>query len=584
MPYLKLWRHLSYRRRKQFFLLSLLMIFAAMAEVMTLGAVLPFLSALIQPEKLFLHPYAQPFIQYLDIKEPTQVILPFTLVFALSALIAGIIRLLMIYVSTRLSYAAGTDLSITIYKKTLYQPYSVHMSRNSSEVINGVVRKTDIITRSVLMSLLTLISSSVILIFIVVTLIFLEPVVAILSFVGFGSIYIIIIRAVRKKLVENGKSIALESTQVVKLLQEGLGGIRDIIIDGSQSHFYNIYKNADKRLRQTQGSNQFLSIFPRYAIESLGLILIAYLAYKLSLREEGLSSAVPILGVMALGAQRLLPILQQCYAAITQIKGSQASLMDTLDLLEQPLPTNFTQEKIDLIPFKKDIKLQNVGFRYGSTEPWVFRNIDITIRKGERVGFIGSTGSGKSTLLDIIMVLLSPTEGEIRIDNQCLTPNNLQNWQAHIAHVPQQVFLSDNTIEENIAFGIPADKIDKSLVIQAAKKAQIYDLIEGWPEKCQTVIGERGTRLSGGQQQRIGIARALYKKADVIIFDEATSALDAGTERAVMDSIEKLDRDLTVLVIAHRLTTLQGCDRIIEIGDCGVMRSGTYNNIIDSSA
>jgi len=295
------------------------------------------------------------------------------------------------------------------------------------------------------------------------------------------------------------------------------------------------------------------------------MTLIAGLAYFMSSREAGMETAIPVLGALALGAQRLLPALQQAYAAYSNIKGADSSFNDVLDLLDQPLPGYANQKQPNPIPFSKEIVLQDIKFKYNRDSPWILKNINIKIEKGSRIGFIGVTGSGKSTLLDIVMGLLSPTEGVFTIDKSSINTENRRAWQAHIAHVPQNIYLSDSTIEENIAFGIPKEQINHKQVEKAAKQAQIVKLIDSWEDGYQTFIGERGVRLSGGQRQRIGIARALYKNADVLIFDEATSALDNETEKAVMEAIEGLDRDLTILIIAHRLSTLNGCDRIIDM-------------------
>jgi ATP-binding cassette subfamily B protein len=236
------------------------------------------------------------------------------------------------------------------------------------------------------------------------------------------------------------------------------------------------------------------------------------------------------------------------------------------------------------LPFQKEIGIKCLSFRYTLQTPWVLNNLNLTIAKGSRVGFVGTTGSGKSTLLDIVMGLLQPTDGALEIDGQIVTPANNRAWQAHIAHVPQAIFLADSTIEENIAFGVPKDQIDPERVRQAAQQAQISEIIETWPKQYQTFIGERGIRLSGGQRQRIGIARALYKQADVIIFDEATSALDNETEQAVMQAIESLSEDLTILIIAHRLTTLKNCTQIVELGDGGIKRAGIYQDIVNQAS
>ena len=577
----RFWRHLSQRRRRQFGLLLMLMILASFAEVISIGAILPFLGILTSPERVFAHPAAQPVIRALGIAAPDQLLLPVALAFGLAALVAGAMRLLLLYVNSRLSFAVGAELSINIYRRTLYQPYAIHVARNSSQVISGITGKTDVVIYGILRPILTLSSSAFMLLAILIALLAIDPVVALAAVAGFGTIYGVIIGMTRRKLAANSRRIAHESTQVLKSLQEGLGGIRDVLIDGSQATYCEIYSKADLLLRRAQGNNLFITDSPRFGVEALGITLIAGLAYALAHQPDGIDKAIPILGALALGAQRLLPVLQHGYAAVTTIKGSQASLQDSLELLDQPLPEFASQPAPAPIPFRQRISIDNLSFRYAPEYPWVLRNLNLDIPKGSRVGFIGATGSGKSTLLDIVMGLLQPTDGTLAVDGQAITPGNQRAWQVHIAHVPQSIFLADTTIEENIAFGLPEDQIDHERVRQAADRAQIADLIENWPKKYLTFVGERGIRLSGGQRQRIGIARALYKQADVIIFDEATSALDNETERSVMQAIDRLSKDLTILIIAHRLTTLQNCDRIIDLGNGGVLRTGSYQSMID---
>jgi ABC-type multidrug transport system fused ATPase/permease subunit len=580
----RLWHHIKPRRRGQFGLLLVLMLLASFAEVLSIGAVLPFLSVLTVPERVFEHAAAKPFIQALGLTEPAQLLLPLTIAFAVATLIAGTMRLLLLWANTRLSFATGADLSISIYLRTLYQPYAVHCARNSSEVINGISGKANGVIYSIIVPALTLISSSVMLIAILIALLAVEPGIALAAFGGFGLIYAFIIHLTRKQLLADSLRIARESSHVIKSLQEGLGGIRDVLIDGSQATYCHIYRNADLPLRRAQGNNLFISSSPRYGIEALGMMLIAALAYSLAQQADGIAKAIPILGALALGAQRLLPVLQQAYGSWTSIQGGQASLQDTLELLDQPLPAFADQPAAQPLPFKHNISLKQLAFRYSPQTPYVLEQLNLTIAKGSRMGFIGTTGSGKSTLLDIVMCLLQPTDGTLEIDGQPVTPTNNRAWQAHIAHVPQAIFLADITIEENIAFGVPKDQIDPQRIRQAAQQAQIADSIESWPKQYQTCVGERGIRLSGGQRQRIGIARALYKQADVIIFDEATSALDNETEQAVMQAIEGLSKDLTLLIIAHRLTTLKNCTQIVELGEGGIKRVGNYHGMVNQTA
>lgn len=576
----RLWYHISPRRRGQFGLLLILMIVASFAEILSIGAVLPFLTVLTVPSRIFEHQAAQPFIQTLGLTSAEQLLLPLTIIFGLAALMSGAMRLLLLWASTRLSFATGADLGVSIYRRTLYQPYAVHVARNSSEVINGISGKANGVIYSVIVPVLTLISASVMLIAILLALLSVEPVIALAAFGGFGLIYGTIIWITRTRKIINSLRIAHESTQVIKALQEGLGGIRDVLLDGSQATYCQIYRKADLPLRRAQGYNQFIGQSPRYGMEALGMLLISVLAYALAQQTDGIAKAIPVLGALALGAQRLLPVMQQAYAAWSSIQGSQASLQDTLDLLDQPLPEYADQSVVEPLPFLEHISLKQLSFRYSPQTPWVLNKLDLTIARGSRVGFIGVTGSGKSTLLDIVMGLLSPTEGTLEIDGQPIALSNHRAWQSHIAHVPQAIFLADSTIEENIAFGVPKDQIDHERVRQAACQAQIADTIGTWPQQYQTFVGERGIRLSGGQRQRIGIARALYKQADVIIFDEATSALDNETEQAVMQAIEGLSESLTILIIAHRLTTLKNCTQIVELGNGGILRIGGYQELI----
>jgi ATP-binding cassette subfamily B protein len=290
-----------------------------------------------------------------------------------------------------------------------------------------------------------------------------------------------------------------------------------------------------------------------------------------------------VLGALALGAQRLLPALQQSYSAWASIAGNHASLDDTIELLDQPLPAELLQPAPAPLLFQKDIQFRGVRFRYANDGPWVLDGLNLVIVKGARVGFVGSTGSGKSTTLDLLMGLLMPTEGELLVDGQPISGIRVKAWQQTIAHVPQSIYLADTTLAENIAFGVPPDTIDLDRVRQAARQAQIADFIESSPEGYQAYVGERGIRLSGGQRQRIGIARALYKQASVLVFDEATSALDNATEQSVMDAIEGLSSDLTILLIAHRLTTVRRCDTIVELEHGQVVAQGSYEQLLECS-
>ena len=579
---IRLWQQLSARRKRQFAGIVVLTFASALAEVVSLGAVLPFLAVLTVPDKVLKYPFVGALMHLVGVTTSSQLTFALAAGFACAAIVAGALRTLLLRAMTRVAYATGADFSSEVYRRTLYQPYEVQIMRNSSELISGITGKLAE-TVNILNQMLLLISSSVLVVFIMTALFFINPVVAALAMGSFGSGYALITHLSRKQLRINSQRAAAEHTQVVKALQEGLGGIRDVLLDGTQPVYCDIYRKAEYAMRKAYGNIVFASASPRFAMEALGMVLIAVLAFGLSRTAGGVSSAIPALAALALGAQRLLPVLQQGYAAWATITGGQAALAVTLDLLAQPLPPEALEPAPPPLPFRAAVRFNAVSFRYASGPPWVLDEVNLTIQKGTRVGVVGSTGSGKSTLLDVLMGLLPPTQGELLVDGEPMTSSRVKSWQRAIAHVPQSIFLADRSFSENIAFGVPPAAIDMDRVRLAARQAQIAEFIEARPEGYDAWVGERGIRLSGGQRQRIGIARALYKKASVLVFDEATSALDNATEQSVMDAIEGLDRELTILLIAHRLTTVRRCDVIVELEHGRVVCQGSYDELLKSS-
>jgi len=550
----------------QFGLMIGLTVVTSFAEVISLGAVVPFIGILTEPERVFNLPIFSSYIKWLGIENPAELVLPLVIGFSIAAIAAAGLRLLLLWFSIRLSNTIGADLSVEVYEKTLYQPYRVHVARNSSQLISGITQKVTSAT-SVLTSLITVATSAVLFVAIVSTLIFINPYVALIAMSCFGAGYGVIAWKTRVRLKANSQCIAQQQTQTVKTLQEGLGAIRDVLLDGTQLTYSNIYKASIRQLLKATGENQYITLGPRYVMEALGMILIALFAYNLNNQSGGIGAALPILGALAVGAQRLMPLLQQLYANWSVVAGSQGILKDVLDLLEQPLPLHVQEPPPKPLDFSNEIRFANVSFRYTEDGPWILDDFSLSIPKGSRIGFVGKTGSGKSTLLDLLMQLLEPVQGIVFVDEMALRPENSRSWQLAVAHVPQTIYLSDATIAENIAFGVKLDEIDFDLVRETARQAQLIEFIDSTPEGYETIVGERGVRLSGGQRQRIGIARALYKKAKVLIFDEATSALDTETENAVMSAIDNLKRELTIIMVAHRIQTLKNCDMVILLED-----------------
>ena len=579
----RLWNNISKLRRKQLLFLLILTFFTSLAEVVSLSAVLPFLGILSGSEIIIEYKIIQDLIKFITNNFGREnLFLSLTLVFISASIIAGTMRVVLLWGQTKLGHAIGSDLSNQVYFRTLHQPLSVHVARNSSEVIAGISNKVNIIVGNIIVPVLVIINSIFMMIAIITTLIFIDPFIAFSAILSFSILYFIFSLFTKKRLVSNSEKITSKINLVIKTINEGLGGIRDILIDGSQSSYCDKFRSADLAYRKALANNQIMSQAPRYGVEAIGMSLIALLAFNLGGDGQGIVESLPLLGALALAAQKVIPLLQGLYASWSKIKGSKAVLIDSLILIEQRVPDfSYKKHKSEKVDFFNSIELRDINFRFNSNDSLVLKDINLKISKGMKLGIIGTTGSGKSTLIDIVMGLLNSEKGSLLVDGKKINENNQQSWQSHIAHIPQKIFLSDTSVYENIAFGIPEEKILKDKVHEVARHAQLDDVIRRWKHGYKTIIGENGIRLSGGQRQRIGIARALYKGADLMILDEATSALDKNTEEKVMNAINNLNQTATLIIIAHRFSTLKKCDLIINLENGRIEDSGSYEDIIE---
>ena len=557
-----LFGQLSARRRWQLGPVLGLMLLGALAELATLGALLPFLAAIADPDGSPVLAYVQPVLGAVGLGGRQQALYALAGLFAAAALVAGVLRIVLLWATAKFTHGVAHELGSRIYSGVLAQPYAYHTRHNSSAVIADI-NKVQIVTAEFLVPLMNALVAAVIALFISLGLLIVDPLVALVSGVAFAAIYLVTSAIVRPRLGRNGRTIAEAQGARVQLMQEGLGGIRDILLDRSQPVFTEAYDRAESRIRVARARNAVLAGGPRFVVEAIGMVVIALLAVTVIGRPGGIGAAIPVLGVLALGAQRLLPLVQQIYQGWAQAMGNRQSVLDVVETLRIAAPPPLPAP--DPLPFTGAIVLDRVGFAYEAGRGPALHDIRLEIRKGMRVGIAGRTGSGKSTLMDLVIGLVEPGTGEIRIDGVVLDATNRGAWQRNIAHVPQFIYLSDASIAENIAFGVRRREIDAERLRRAAGQAELAEVIAALPEGYDTRIGERGIQLSGGQRQRIGIARALYKNANVLVFDEATSALDTDTEAAVMAAIGRLDRDLTILMIAHRLSTLADCDMVVRL-------------------
>ena len=559
-----LYKVISNKSKIKLLKLILLMMLCALAELISISAVVPFLALLINKNQITDFVFVQYLISITKIDNP---IIVAGVILIVSNIITPFLRLYNLKKGGYITAEIGSELSYLLYKINLNQPYSEYIKFNSSTLISAANLDIGRIVL-ILSSINNMITSFFISLFIIINLIFINIYIALSSLFIFGGCYVFIGNLTKKRLTRNSKIVAESSLKQVSLIQEIFGSIREVLLYQYQDNYLNDYLKVDKPIRKLGAENIFLSSFPKFILESTGLIFITLVAIVLSSRNLDSSSIFPLLGIFAISAQRLLPSFQQIFIGWSTIRANQANLERVKNLINKKTLEFNEFKNIKKLDFQNDLVFKDVFFSYEKNN-FIFSDLNFHINKGEKIGLIGNTGVGKSTLINMIMGFLYPNHGQIIVDNNLINePTNidrLRKWQKNIAYVPQNIYLKDSSFMENIAFGIEKEKIDFKRVLEVSKKAEIKNFIEKTEKGFFTKVGERGILLSGGQAQRIAISRALYRNANFLILDEATSALDNNTEKKIIDSIYSLDNDLTLIMIAHRLTTLRYCDRIFII-------------------
>lgn len=575
---LNLLSRLSTKRRTQLLGLAVLMTLTSVLQVVFILSVMPFLNILTNPAamsagyRIFVVQFFK--LQFLDNHE--SLVLLITIIFVVLALALGVSRTITAWLSGRMAAAIGNDLSDEVFYRTLLQPYIVHLNRNTSEVMTGIAQVNGIIS-GVLAPCLQLFASAVIFGGALLSVILVSWKATFAAVILLGGSYLLIAARLHRPLQRNGQILMKVAEQELRVMQESLGGIRDMLIDNSQLMHRERYRSLTTITRRITSDTGFLHSFPRFVVEALAYALIGIGGYSLVGRQGTILASLPLLGVFALAAQSILPNLQQMYSCWSSIRASGASLQRVMDLLSQPidmslLPISAANKSKALFQWHQSIELSNISFAYNNFNSPTLSSICLEIGKGQRIGLVGPTGSGKTTLTDILMGLLAPGKGTLFVDGMAVGGSELPlvRWRSCVAHVPQSLYLADTSIAENIAFGCDRASIDLDHLAKVCKEAQLDGFLASLPDGWNTSVGERGLRLSGGQRQRIGIARALYRSCSFLVLDEATSALDTVTESRVMAAIDQLTSDLTMIIVAHRLSTVQHCDRIIfiEQGRC----------------
>ena len=566
------------------FLVIALSLLTGLAQSASIVLVLPFINIVLNPviiqENEFLLWIARTF----GLERTLTFLIVFGSFIFMAVIASNMLMIVTIYAKSKFVMMRTHHISKKLLNKYLRAPYSFYLKRNSSELSKNVLNEVHQFTQGFLMALFDILTNGVMLLVVLVTIIIIDPTASITAVIIFGGMFGGLMLFFRRRLEAKGKERFLANQEKFKTTTEALASIKTTKVLGAEKHFLDLYDKASLSFSKSNVYATVVGSVPRHIIEAIafgGLVLFVVIQLSLG---RALDALVPIVGVLGLAGYRMLPALQMVFAQYSNVLYN-LPIVDKIyeDLIEASEYDPLALESASsAIPYQNSITLNNVHFKYLKDATFGLQAIDIKILKNQMVGFVGQTGSGKSTLIDIVMGLLKPIEGTLKVDNAIIDNNNTRNWQSMIGYVPQEIYLSDASLKHNIAFGVDDEAIDLEKVKAAAKIAAIDEFIETeLPLKYDTFVGERGVRLSGGQRQRIGIARALYRDPEVIVFDEATSALDNKTEKDVLKAINNAAINRTVIMIAHRLNTLKDCDVIFKLDHGKLIKKGTYKEIVE---
>lgn len=578
---------LSPHQLRQFYILQFLVVIMAFTELVGIASIAPFMAlvgdiSLLEKEGIFAELY-----QFSGLTNPMDFLFYTGLAVLLMLAFSTIISMFTIWKLSLYAAKVGTEIADRLYTHYMQQDWLFHASGSSAHLTKQVSTEAIRVTDQIIQPLMQMNAKVVLAVFISVSILIYDPIIAISGLLIFGCAYFLLYKLVRKRLQANGQKMSQVFTQRFRLMNEGFGGIKDVLLLNRRYDFVERFQESGNTFAYARGTNTAISQVPRYFMELIAFgAMISLVLLLIKLHQGNLGTVLPVLAVYALAAFKLLPALQQIYSSIAQIKGNTAAFEAIKDDLEQSLKTqqpNHTETTSAHLPLHKQISLNNITFTYPGKPSPAVDGLNMTIPVNSVIGLVGASGSGKSTAIDLLLGLLNPQKGELCIDDTCITPANKRAWQNTLGFVPQSIFLSEGTIAENVAFGLPVKDINLEQVNKALELANLTELVQQLPEGINTKVGERGVQLSGGQRQRIGIARALYHEADVLVFDEATSALDGITEKIIMEAIHEFSGEKTIIMIAHRLKTVQKCDIIYMMDKGTIIDQGTYQQLLDNN-
>ncbi len=556
--------HLSLQRKRQLFLLLILMLLLSFAEAISLASIIPFIGVFLDPEIFFSNPKFSFFINFFNITTKEKLFFPITVVFISVLVISFIIKRSFLHLSNKITVLTEADFKSKIFKYNINQNYDYHLKKNSNLVMSSMTQKTTSVAVFI-NCILQILSALMISIFILTVLILVDPLIT-LSIIGIVGIFFIVLFIYKKKRLEKiSEEISINQDEIINIFQDSIGYIKETILYSLQNIFTKKFDNSSYKIAKNLADIKNLSEAPRIYLEFVALLLLVLLISYFNQNKNDFILDLTVLAALGFAAQKVLPLINRIHNNATTMMGSKKNLLDVLDLLDSSKIETTNALLNEKITLKESIKLKNVNFSFNPSQKLILKNINLEIKKGDKIGIKGTTGSGKTTLGHLIVGLLNPTDGQLIIDDVVINDQNKNSWYKNISVIPQVIFLNDVSIAQNIAIGIDPKDIDMKKIKEVAKQAHLIEFIESLSEKYETRVGERGVKLSGGQRQRIGIARALYRKAKIILFDEATNQLDTDTEASIMSSISDLDKEITVIFITHRLSTLKYCDQIIDL-------------------
>ncbi|PIE98936.1 MAG: hypothetical protein CR988_00970 [Treponema sp.] len=578
-----IWQLLTPKQKKDYILTQGLIIISSFFEVAGVSTLVPFIGLFTNPDIVHTNKYMKLCYNIVQPESYNEFITIFGMaVIALmisSSLILSFSKYQMVWFGSKLRH----DFSSRLKDYYMDQNYLFHVNNNSAELINTIIVDIDRFSKEVIYRFLRGIARALLALFFLIGFILISPLMALGFFSLIGGGYFLIYRMFKSPLSKGGKIVTEQSRMRMKFLNEGFGGIKDLKILGKEEFFKKNFRNASWQFNRNWSRNDVISYLPKFLLEAFVISsLVGLMLVMVKVNENNLTVVLPILSFYAIAGYKLLPAVNAIYESISIIKANISVLYKIApDLIKAKNKTDLKKTDTEILPFEREINIQNLSFAYPGTSKKVINSISLKIPKNNTIALIGSSGSGKTTLVDIILGLLEPQSGKIIVDGTTIHKENIRSWQNILGYVPQSIYLSDATIAQNIAFGTDHQDINWSQIDKVLKLADLDGFVHSLAKGIHTTVGERGIQLSGGQRQRIGIARALYHDASVLIFDEATSALDGITENRIMKSINSLARQKTIIIIAHRLTTVKEADCIYLLGEGGrILDQGKYGELM----